>query len=247
MKHIFKAVLVTMMAMTFQPMAFASDQLEPRLITVTGDAEIRVVPDEVILTLGVETWHKDLNTAKQESDQRTQKIIGMAKKHKIKQKHIQTDHISIEPRYEHNYERKQFIGYFVRKSIVLTLRDTSKFERILSNALEAGANYVHGVQFRTTELRKYRDEARSLAVKAAYQKANDLTKAIGQKVGMPYKIQENPSGWWSWYNSTWGSRWNTRMAQNIIQNVASPTESSGSIALGQIKVNAKVTVSFEIE
>ncbi|MGD9147624.1 MAG: hypothetical protein PVI80_18800, partial [Anaerolineae bacterium] len=29
---------------------------EPGLITVTGDAEVRVVPDEVILTLGIETW-----------------------------------------------------------------------------------------------------------------------------------------------------------------------------------------------
>ena len=37
---------------------------EPRLITVTGDAEVRVVPDEVILTLGVETLDKDLGVAK---------------------------------------------------------------------------------------------------------------------------------------------------------------------------------------
>jgi uncharacterized protein YggE len=35
--------------------------------------------------------------------------------------------------------------------------------------------------------------------------------------------------------------------QNVIQNVASPSESEGSIALGQIKVNARVTVSFELE
>ena len=37
------------------------------------------------------------------------------------------------------------------------------------------------------------------------------------------------------------------MAQNVIQNVGGPSETDGSIALGQIKVNAKVTVSFELE
>ncbi|MEJ2211004.1 MAG: SIMPL domain-containing protein [Anaerolineae bacterium] len=35
----------------------------PRTVTVTGEAEVRVVPDEVILTLGVETWDKDLGRA----------------------------------------------------------------------------------------------------------------------------------------------------------------------------------------
>jgi uncharacterized protein YggE len=239
--------LVFAIILLFPAFIFAAGKSEPRLITVTGDAEVRVVPDEVILTLGVETWNKDLNIAKQENDQRSQKIIDVGKKHKIDKKYIQTDYLSIEPRYEHSYERKKFIGYFVRKSIVMTLRDISKFESILSDVLEAGANYVHGVQFRTTELRKYRDQARLLAIKAAQEKAKALAKELGQKVGDPYSIQENPSGWWSWYNNWWGSRWRGGMAQNVIQNVQSPSESDSSIALGQIKINAKVTVSFELK
>ena len=247
MSNFAKMILPLILILLSPCFAFAAQRPEPRLITVSGDAEVSVAPNEVILTLGVETWDKDLNVAKTENDQRTKKIIEVAKKHKIEAKHIQTDFISIEPRYQDQYDRKQFIGYFVRKSIVLTLRDTSKFESTLSDVLEAGANYVHGVQFRTTELRKHRDEARSLAMKAAQEKANDLAKALGQKVGKPYKIQENPSGWWSWYNSWWGSRWGGRMAQNVIQNAAGPAESDSSIALGQIKVNAKVTVSFELE
>lgn len=233
---------------SFSPhFTFAEDQPGPRLITVTGDAEVRVTPDEVILTLGVETWNKDLSIAKTENDQRIQKIIDIAGKNGIEEKHIQTDYISIEPRYEHQYEHRIFIGYFVRKSIVITLRDISKFENILSGVLEAGANYVHGIQFHTTELRKHRDQARSLAIKAAHEKANDLARELDQKVGKPYKIQENQSGWWSWYNSWWGSRWSGGMSQNVIQNTASPSESEGSISLGQIKVNARVTVSFELE
>jgi uncharacterized protein YggE len=247
MRYIAKSILPLAIILLFPCFVFAEENNEPRLITVTGDAEVRVTPDEVILTLGVETWNVDLNIAKTENDQRTQKIVDVVKKHKIEAKNIQTDYISIEPRYKERYEHNKFIGYFVRKSIVITLRDTSKFEAVLSGVLEAGANYVHGVQFRTTELRKYRDEARSLAIKAAYEKANDLAKELGQKVGRPYKIMENPSGWWSWYNAWWGSRWRGGMAQNVIQNAASPSESGSSIALGQIKVNAKVTVSFELE
>ncbi|MGD9366352.1 MAG: SIMPL domain-containing protein, partial [Desulfobacteraceae bacterium] len=86
-----------------------------------------------------------------------------------------------------------------------------------------------------------------LAIIAAREKAIDLAGKLGQKIDKPYKIQENASGWWSWYNAWWGSRWRGGMSQNVIQNVASPSESDSSIALGQIKVNAKITVSFELE
>lgn len=238
---------IALIITAFPNFAFATNESESRLITVTGDAEVRVVPDEVVLTLGVETWNEDLSIAKSENDQRIQKIIDAAKKRKIEEKHVQTDYISIEPRYEHQYEHRKFIGYFVRKSIVLTLRDASKFEDVLSSVLGAGANYVHGIQFRTTELRKHRDQARALAIKAAHEKANDLAKELGQKVGKPYKIQEEQSGWWSWYNTWWGSQWGGGMAQNVMQNVAGPSGAEGSIALGQINVNARVTVSFELE
>ena len=40
-----------------------------------------------------------------------------------------------------------------------------------SSAIEAGANKVQGLEFLTTELRKYRDQARSMAIKAAQEKA----------------------------------------------------------------------------
>jgi uncharacterized protein YggE len=221
---------------------------ETRLITVTGDAEVRVVPDEVILTLGVETWDKDLAVAKSQNDERVKKVLALAEDFGIEPKYIQTDYISIEPRYEDSYEHRDFIGYFVQKTIVITLKDISKFEDLLSGVLGAGVNYVHGIQFRTTELRQYRDQARALAIRAAKEKAEALAKELGQKVGKPTAISEGQSGWWSWYNAWWGSRWGGGQAQNVVQNVGGgPAPAEGSLAPGQITVNATVTVSFELE
>ena len=247
MKHQVKLMLPLIVILLLPVLTYAEEQPQLRLITVTGDAEVRIVPDEVILTLGVETWNNELNIAKKENDQRVQNVVAVVKKYEIEEKHIQTDYLSIEPRYEHSYEHKKFIGYFVKKSIVVTLRDISKFENLLSDVLEEGANYVHGIQFRTSELRKYRDQARSLAIKAAQEKATALAKELGQKIGAPYTIQENPSGWWSWYNSGWRSGWRGGMAQNVVQDMGGESMPESSIAVGQIEVNAKVTVSFELE
>jgi uncharacterized protein YggE len=226
-----------------------SETSEPGLVTVTGDAEVRVVPDEVILTLGVETWDKNLSKAKRENDERVKAVLELAKTYGIESKYIQTDHVSIEPRYHDSYRQEDFIGYFVRKTIVITLKDISQFEDLLTSVLEAGVNYVHGIQFRTTELRQHRDEARALAIKAAQEKANALVGELGQRVGKPRTIREDQVGWWSWYNAWWGSRWSGGPAtQNVIQEVGGESfTSEGVLAPGQITVKARVTVTFELE
>jgi uncharacterized protein YggE len=226
-----------------------SETSEPGLVTVTGDAEVRVAPDEVILTLGVETWDKDLSKAKRENDERVKAVLELAKNYGVESKYIQTDYISIEPRYQDSYRREDFIGYFVRKTIVITLKDISKFEDLLTSTLEAGVNYVHGIQFHTTELRKYRDEARALAIKAAQEKANALAGELDQRVGKPHTIREDQVGWWSWYNAWWGSHWSGGLAaQNVIQEAGGESfTSEGGLAPGQITVNARVTATFELE
>ncbi len=221
---------------------------ELRLITVSGDAEVRIVPDEVIITLAVETWDEDLNLAKGENDLRVQRVMRLIQSYGVQRQHIQTDHISIEPHYRDEYAKNDFIGFFVRKTIVVTLRDISRFEELLTGVLNEGVTHVHGIQFRTTELRKYRDEARALAIRAAREKAVALAGELGQEVGEPQSIYEDRSGWWSWYNSWWGTRWGGGMAQNVIQETdGSAWGEDGALALGQITVNARVTVSFKLE
>ncbi len=218
-----------------------------RSISVSGEAEVRVVPDEVILTLGVETSNMDLEEAKAENDQRVAAVLDLTERYGIEPKLVQIDHISIEPRYRDSYEKQSFLGYFVRKTVVVTLRDISQFEALLSDVLASGANYVHGIQFRTTELRKHRDEARALAITAAREKAEALAGDLGQEIGEPLKITEGQASWWSGYGSWWGSAYASGMTQNVIQNAAgSGYTGDDTLAPGQIKVTAVVAVEFAL-
>jgi len=226
--------------------ARAEQPAQARSITVSGSAEVKVAPDEVVLTLGVETWDLDISVAKTKNDEIVQRVLALAKDYGIDSNHIQTDYVSIEPRYQDSYEKRSFLGYFVRKTIALTLGDVSKFEGLLSSALEAGVNYVHGVEFRTTELRKYRDEARALAIKAAKEKAQALAKELGHDVGEPLTISEEQSNWWSGYSAWWGSR-GGMMQQNVVQSMGQTSwDSAGPTPPGQIAVNARVTVEFDL-
>ncbi len=107
----------------------AGGQEETGQIAVNGEAEIRIVPDEVILTLGVETWNKNMEIAKRQNDAIVDRVFSLAEDLGIEPEHVQTDYVSIEPRYRNGYyEDRDFIGYFVHKNVEITLRDLTKFE-----------------------------------------------------------------------------------------------------------------------
>jgi uncharacterized protein YggE len=246
---VFSLAVVLVVLSIVSPASAAPDSPAHRTITVTGDAEVKVPPDQVILTLGVETWDKNLATAKQRNDEIVTRALKVAEDHGVAPQHVQTDYVSIEPRYRSGtYEPGDFIGYFVRKTIVITLKDITAFEELLSDALEAGVTHVNGIEFRTSELRKHRDAARALAIQAAQEKAIALAGELDQEVGRPTDIREEYSGWRSPYNLWWGGGWGALgAAQNVIQESGVPQAMESTLAPGQISVNARVTVSFELK
>ena len=222
----------------------------PRAITTTGEAEVKVTPDEVVITLAVETSNLRLAAAKAKNDEINQKVLKVTEEYGIDPKYVQTEYINIEPRYSDYADVRSLTGYWVRKTIVITLKDLTKFEDFLSAELEAGVNYVYGIQFRTTELRKYRDQARALAIQAAQEKAAALAGTVGQKVGLPLNITEQQNDWFSWYSGWWGggTGYSGSMSQNVVQNTGGGTfTADDTIAPGQISVRAKVTVEFELK
>jgi uncharacterized protein YggE len=231
------------------PPAQPSAAAAARSITVTGNAVVMVVPDEVVLTLGIETSDILLQPAKAMNDTIVNKVMDVTRSMQIDPKYVQTDYLNLEPRYEYSNNKQIFNAYYVRKNVVITLKDITRFEELLSGVLEAGVNYIHGIDFRTTELRTYRDQARSLAVKAAQEKAQLLAKELGQTIGSPISIREDYNRWWYPWNSWWGSAGGNGMAQNVVQNAGgtAPSDEPTSLAPGQISVSASVSVDFELK
>jgi len=218
--------------------ALADDKPEPRLITITGEAEVKVAPDEVVFDLTVQTINKDLRTAKSQADDRLKKVLELTRKYKIAPQDVQTDYIKLEPRYRGNDESRLFLGYSVRKDLVFTLRDVTQAESLLSEVIESGVSRINSIRFQSSQLRKYRDQARALAIKAAQEKANALTNEIGQKIGKAYSIEEEAPPRANAY---------ANITQNSTTYVGGNSdESEGTLALGMIAISARVTVRFEL-
>ena len=230
-------------------LATAAGGAAQRVVTTTGDAEVKVAPDEVVVTLGVQTEDTQLAVAKSKNDEIVQRLLPKLKEFGITDNHIQTEYISVSPQYDYpSYSMPRLKGYSVQKTIVVTLSDLSKFEDLLSAVLDSGVNYVHSVKFQTTELRKYRDQARALAVKAAQEKAAALAGELSQQLGEPVTIIEEQSSWQSWYGYGWWGSGSGAPSQNVVSETGvSPLEAGATVAPGQISVNARVSVTFALK
>jgi uncharacterized protein YggE len=225
----------------------ATEAPSPRTITVSGEAEVKVAPDQVIVTLGVETRHKELAEVKRLNDQRVKDIVAALTTLGVASKDIRTDYLNLQPEYEHSSWRRTFVGYVQKNTIVITLRDISKFDALISSMLQVGAEYIHGVDFRTSELRKHRDAARSLAMKAAKEKAQALASELGETIGKPRSIQEGQGGFMSSYGGWWGRGYQS-MSQNFVQEApAAASRDDGPLAPGTLSIRASVTITFALE
>lgn len=218
-------------------------------VSVSGSAEVKVPPDEIYLDLGVEVRHKDLDAGKAESDRKVAAVLTSVRAAGAAEQDVQTDYLAIEPNYDVEVSRTVPVTYTLQRSIGVRLRQVSGFERVLTSALKAGANHVHGVEFRTSELRRHRDAARQLAVRAAREKAEALVKELGGRLGRVLSVSESYwGGSWIWSGGGWRGGRVGQAYQNVVQIGAGRGEApEGTLSVGQIGVSATVSVSFAIE
>ena len=228
----------------------------PPQISLSGSAEVKVAPDEIMLNVAVETRSETLEPARLENDQKIAAALAFLKQSKIKDKEVQTDYINIQPDYNYNNSSSAShvkpVAYIVRKNIEIRLTDVANFQNILTGLLTNGVNYVNGVDFRTTQLRKYRDQARAMAIRAAKEKAAALTSELGAKLGKVTSINAYDNSGYS------GNYWGMNRGFNGYNNGAQNQSVAGGVggtsdaaedtfAVGQISVSATVNVSFLIE
>lgn len=219
-----------------------------RTVHVSGTAVINVAPDRALIQLGVQSTGVSPAEVQRRNASAISQVKASLQALGVAASDISSDNYIIEPLYDNN-DSLSIKGYRINNVLAVTLREVGKVGDVLAAAFGAGANQVVNVDFYTSKLRAYRDQARALAMEAAAQKAQALAEAVGSKTGCVLSIGENS---WSHY-SGWGygsgrSQW----TQNVVQNA--PTTGGegeladeGPVSAGHISVKAEVAVSFSLE
>lgn len=210
--------------------AMAEDS-SAKVVRVTGTAEIKVAPDHAVIELGVEKQSASASLAKQSADDAARKILATLHAGGVDEKDIQTTFLYLRPQFS---ERKGVrTPYFVAaQTLTVTIRDLSRLDSLLQSLIQAGGNEIDSIHYETSDLRKYRDDARERAVKAAREKAQALAAALGQEIGKAQTIEEvaEPYGYMS--NTAFEAP-----QRRALSSATSPGENT---------ITASVVVAFEL-
>ena len=235
--NLFSALLfsIPMFAMADQPAKIAT-------ISVTGDADVKAVPDQFTVRIRIEGRHKEQAAAREQVDAVVQRSITSAKLLSVVEKDIRT--LYFQTRRVFGKEGRSAVkSYEVSTRMSFVLRDVSKAEELVNSLTDAGAASVEGSEFGFSNPRTHSDKARAEAVEAAKQKASAVAIQLGMKLGFPLSVEVMP-------NESQGSFAPRRMANAMVLAEAMAAPQGGSadavIAPGELTIRAAVRIEFEL-
>lgn len=227
-----KIALVLVVLISGLANAQVTEKMQPQ-INVSGEGKVKVMPDEAVVTVGVTKIGADAAAVKKENDKVADAIIKYLKSSGIAAKDYQTKNVYLHRNYD--YDKKKY-SFTASQTIEIYLRDLSKYDALMMGLVDAGANDIQGVQFKTSKLAQYESEARTKAIQQARAKANDYAAALGQKAGKALVVSD--SGQTYYPVAMQSMRFKNEMAADT------PGE---TLAVGEIEVTANVTVSFALD
>ncbi|TDG13622.1 SIMPL domain-containing protein [Seongchinamella unica] len=159
----------------------------PPHIRVSGQAEASLAPDMATLQL---TVMREAATARDALDQNSAamaEVVAAMRAAGIAEKDLQTRDFSIQPRYTYpkprNEHPPQLVGYTVRNSLQVKVRDLGKLGSLLDESVTLGVNEGGSVQFGNEDPSAALADARTRAVEDAIAKARTMAEAAGVKLG----------------------------------------------------------------
>jgi uncharacterized protein YggE len=159
-------------------------------ITVTGTGAVSGTPDQVMLSMGVQTSGSSVSAALQRANQAARAVTGALTRTGVRRSDIQTSGLSIQPDYASSSAVPT--GYGASESIEVTLRTLGAAGTQISAAVRAGGNAteVDGVWLNLSDTSSLLAAARARAAADARTKAAQYAKALGRSLGPVVSMSE---------------------------------------------------------
>jgi uncharacterized protein YggE len=215
-------------------MSYAQEVKQVPQVSVTGEAKIKVVPDQATIIATVETKGNVAKDVKKENDKQMEAVLSIIKKMNLAAADFRTQRVSLNPIFD--YEKKK-TTYNANQSIEILLRDLSKYDELMEGIVGQGINRIDNVTFQSSKVAQYESEARKMAMKDAKLKAEDYVSVLGQKVGAAMIITDNSQNYHP-------QPVYARMKAMAMDESVTTRE---TLAEGEITISANVSVSFILE
>lgn len=214
------------------------------VISVSGSGEVLAISD--IASLNVNLM-KDGATAKEAQDllnESITKTLNYLKDQKIEDKDIKSEYGGLAPKY--SYEKcytypcpsnSKIVGYTATQSIEIKIREVDNANVIKTGLAELEITDISGPNFGMDDEESFKDQARSLAITEAKNKAEVLAKELGVRLGKVVSFSEDMGGNYPMYKTN-------MMAEGMMAD--SSISQAPTLPMGENKITSNVTITYEI-
>ncbi len=172
-----------------------STTTQPEGIAVTGLGKISVVPDVVVLRLGIEVSAPTVGEAYSEASDTMDKVLAALRSAGLEDKDLQTVNFSIYPIYSQERSitgEREVTGYRVANFVNARVSPIDRVEQVLIDMTAAGgdAARVQNVQLQVDDPDALDSQLRELALEDAKAKADQIAQLTGVTLGEVTYVQE---------------------------------------------------------
>ena len=143
--------VVLILSILFMTMSYAQEQKQIPMINVSGEGKVKVAPDQALISISIETKGSKAVDVKQENDKKMDAILKFIKKSNIASEDFQTQRISLNPNYD--YEKKKY-NYIATQTVQILLKDLSKYDTLMEGLINEGINRIDNVEFKSSKMCK---------------------------------------------------------------------------------------------
>jgi uncharacterized protein len=220
-----------------------------RTLSTSAEAEVKVTPDQALLTFTVSAHAPSSLKAIEAVDGPTARVLVAAKARGVKAEHLQSAQVSLQPQFTYDKKGRALPnGILGTRTISVMLTDLEKLDLVVQDVLgsttsakDAATVTLANMRFDDSKMTEHKALARVHAAEAARKKAQSLAETLGAKLGPPRLVTEGSEpllrGYEQWQN----------VSYNFTKEVSGAGVVTNTFAPGQVVVSAGVQVVFALE
>ncbi len=225
-------VFCASLAATFSA-AHAHADMPTKHISVTGQGEVTVIPDQAELTITITETGESVAALQADSDRRVASVMDALLDQGLANEDIDTTQIRIQPRYRYDKGQQQRLsdGFQVDRTISVMLKDLSKLGAVISDLSRMSVDAVSPPMLSSSKREPAYQEALAAAYQQARARAAVLAQAAGLTLGAAQEINAGHS---------------PRPPLPIARMSMAADAESNTFQPGEMAISASVSVVFEL-
>lgn len=167
----------------------AAAPVEP-LVSVTGEALVKTIPDRAWVTIGAESRSRNPKEAQAQNANAMTAVQQKLQSTGLSRDAIRTTSFDLQLEVDWVDGRQVPRGYVARNRIEVRVDDITRIGEILDAAVGTGATSIHGLRFDLNERARVEREALRLAVADARARAEAAAAGAGMSLARIVRIEE---------------------------------------------------------